>query len=169
MRCSPSPRLPATAQLALNVAPQTAASEDFARLLPAGRACERIVVEITEHAPIDDYDALAARLERLRRRGLRIAIDDPGAGFASLRHILRLSPDIIKTDMTLTRRIESDRAGRALTRALISFAAEIGATIVAEGIESEAEINALRELGVAYGQGYHLGRPAVPPSVPATS
>ena len=64
--------------------------------------------------------------------------------------------------MSLTRRIETDRAGRALTRALISFAAEIGATVVAEGIESEAEIVALRDLGVAYGQGYRLGRPVVP-------
>jgi EAL domain-containing protein (putative c-di-GMP-specific phosphodiesterase class I)/FixJ family two-component response regulator len=159
------PRLPAGTQLTLNLLPATAGSEDFARLLPTGRACERIVVEITEHTPIDDYEAFAPNLERLRRRGVRIAIDDAGAGFASLRHILRLSPDIIKADMTLTRRIETDRAERALTRALISFAAEIGATVVAEGIESEAEVTALRELGVAYGQGYHLGRPAVPSTI----
>jgi len=152
--------LPDGTQLTVNASPATAASDAFFAALPRGAGGERVVVEITEHAPIEDYDVLAPSIQRLRRRGVRIAIDDAGAGFASLRHILRLSPDIIKTDMTLTRRIETDRAERALTRALISFAAEIDATIVAEGIQSEAEIDALRELGVGYGQGFHLGRPA---------
>jgi EAL domain-containing protein (putative c-di-GMP-specific phosphodiesterase class I)/CheY-like chemotaxis protein len=153
------PELPEETQLSVNVSPSTAASDAFCALLPRGRASERIIVEITEHAPIDDYDDLAPRLQRLRRRGVRLAVDDAGAGFASLRHILQLTPDIIKTDMTLTRRIETDRAERALTRALISFAAEMDATIVAEGIQSESELDALRELGVEYGQGFHLGRP----------
>ena len=152
--------LPEGAQLSVNVSPTTAASDALFNALPKGRASERIVVEITEHAPIDDYDAFAPPIQRLRRRGVRLAVDDAGAGFASLRHILQLSPDIIKTDMTLTRRIETDRAERALTRALISFGAEIDATIVAEGIESEAEIEALSDLGVAFGQGFHLGRPS---------
>ncbi len=152
--------LPERAQLTVNVSPATAASDAFHAALPTGAESERIVVEITEHAPIEDYDVVARGIQRLRRRGVRIAIDDAGAGFASLRHILRLSPDIIKIDMTLTRRIETDRAERALTRALISFAAEIDATIVAEGVQSEAEIGALRDLGVGYGQGFHLGRPA---------
>src|SRR3954452_6155305 len=151
--------LPEPAQLTVNVSPATAGSEAFYAALPHGAASKRIVVEITEHAPIEDYDALAPSIRRLRRRGVSVAIDDAGAGFASLRHILRLSPDIIKIDMTLTRRIETDRAERALTRALISFAAEIDATIVAEGIESAAEIEAWTELGVTYGQGFHLGRP----------
>jgi EAL domain-containing protein (putative c-di-GMP-specific phosphodiesterase class I)/CheY-like chemotaxis protein len=153
------PLLPDAAQLTVNVSPATAASERFYEAMPSDGASGRIVVEITEHAPIDDYDALAPQIERLRRRGIRLAIDDAGAGFASLRHILRFNPDIIKTDMTLTRGIETDRAERALMRALISFAAEIDATLVAEGIESDAEIKALRELGVIYGQGFHLGRP----------
>ena len=152
--------LPAGTQLTVNVSPASAASDAFYAALPRGADSERIVVEITEHAPIEDYDLVAPSIQRLRRRGVKIAIDDAGAGFASLRHILRLSPDIIKIDMTLTRRIETDRAERALTRALISFAAEIDATIVAEGIQSEAEIVALRGLGVTYGQGFHLGRPA---------
>jgi EAL domain-containing protein (putative c-di-GMP-specific phosphodiesterase class I)/CheY-like chemotaxis protein len=154
------PALPDGTQLSVNVSPSTAASDAFRRLLPSDASSERIIVEITEHAPIDDYEGFAPRIERLRRRGVRLAVDDAGAGFASLRHILQLSPDIIKTDMTLTRRIETDRAERALTRALISFAAEMGATIVAEGIESEAEVRTLRDLGVTYGQGFHLGRPS---------
>ena len=153
------PQLPVDAFLTINVSPGTAASDALLMLLSpvVGR---RVIVEITEHAPIADYDAFAPRLERLRRREVRVAIDDAGAGFASLRHILRLAPDLIKLDMALTRQIATDRAERALTRALISFAGETDAVIVAEGIESEAEISALRELGVRYGQGFHLGRPA---------
>ena len=151
--------LPPTAYLSLNVSPETATTEELLALVPPAIG-RRVVLEITEHAPIDDYAAFAHDLERLRARGVRVAIDDTGAGFASLRHILRLAPDVIKIDMTLTRRIATDRAERALTRALISFAAETGATVVAEGIESAAEIAALAELGVPFGQGFHLGRPA---------
>lgn len=150
--------LPGDTYLSLNVSPETAVSGELSELVGPALG-PRLVLEITEHAPIDDYASFAADLEGLRARGVRIAIDDTGAGFASLRHILRLAPDIIKIDMTLTRRITTDRAERALTRALISFAAETGATVVAEGVESEAEIGALSELGVPCGQGYHLGRP----------
>lgn len=106
--------LPPAAFLALNVSPRTAASADFACALK-GVAPDRLVIEITEHAPIDDYDAITPGLGRLRARGVRLAIDYAGAGFASLRHILRLAPDIIKTDMTLTRNIFSSPAERALT------------------------------------------------------
>ena len=152
------PQLPLDAFLTINVSPATAVSDALLMLLSpvVGR---RVVVEVTEHAPIADYDDFAPRLERLRARGVRLAIDDAGAGFASLRHILRLAPELIKLDMALTRRIATDRAERALTRALISFAGETDAVIVAEGIESEAEIAALRELGVRFGQGFHVGRP----------
>jgi EAL domain-containing protein (putative c-di-GMP-specific phosphodiesterase class I) len=82
-----------------------------------------------------------------------------GAGFASLRHILRLEPDIIKLDISLIRDINIDTARRALARGLISFGSEIGATIVGEGVETESELEALIELGVCRGQGYFLGRP----------
>jgi len=151
--------LPRHAFLSLNVSPAAAASRELATAFD-GTDLRRIVIEITEHAPVDDYDALVPRLDDLRARGARLAIDDAGAGFASLRHILRLSPDIIKTDITLTRNIATSRAERALTTALISFAEEMGTTIVAEGIESQTDIEVLRELGVPLGQGYHLGRPA---------
>jgi EAL domain-containing protein (putative c-di-GMP-specific phosphodiesterase class I) len=84
-----------------------------------------------------------------------------------MRHILRLRPECIKLDIGITRGIDGDPIRRALASSLITFADEIGATIVAEGIESEDEVTALRELGVAYGQGYHLGRPAAPDRSPA--
>lgn len=103
--------------------------------------------------------ALVAALAPFRAAGGRLAVDDAGAGFASLRHILLLNPDIIKLDIALTRDIDTDVAKRSLATALIAFATETGATILAEGIETESELQTLRALGVRYGQGWHLGRP----------
>jgi EAL domain-containing protein (putative c-di-GMP-specific phosphodiesterase class I) len=96
----------------------------------------------------------------LRARGVRIAIDDAGAGFASLRHTLRLAPDIVKLDISITRDIDADRGRRALASAMISFADEMDMAIVAEGVETEAENAVLQELGVPFGQGYLFARPA---------
>ena len=156
-------RLPPDAYLSVNLSPETVPSPQLADLL-AGLPGERIVVEVTEHAPVDDYDTLNDALASLRALGCRLAIDDTGAGFASLRHILRLAPDIIKLDITLTRGLDSDRARRALATALISFANEIGATLVAEGVETQPEVDALRALGVGLGQGYFFARPGpLPP------
>ena len=90
-----------------------------------------------------------------------MAVDDAGAGYAGLRHILRLSPNLIKLDMELTQGIEGDRAKTALASAMIAFGSEIGAEIIAEGIETEGELKALQSLGVQRGQGYYLGRPAL--------
>lgn len=164
------PALPAGVALWVNVSPSVVTSASFGPALAAAPA-DRIVLEVTEHAPVDDYAALGSALRRLRSRGLRLAIDDAGAGFASLQHIVRLAPDGIKLDRTLTSHIETDRARRALTSALISFASETDATIVAEGIERRSEVEALRALGVTYGQGYFLGRPGAletpnPPAIP---
>lgn len=152
--------------VSLNVSPNTALHHD--RLIQALSPIphDRLVVEITEQAQVEDYDELNVALGHLREVGVRIAVDDAGAGYASLRHILRLEPDVIKLDKSLVRNVHRDRARRALATALISFAAEIGATIVAEGIESAEELDALRDLGVTFGQGYHLARPHRPPVAP---
>jgi EAL domain-containing protein (putative c-di-GMP-specific phosphodiesterase class I) len=117
------------------------------------------VAEVTEHARISDYGKLDRALAPLRRRGMRLAVDDAGAGFASLRHILRLNPDFIKLDRTLIDQIDRDRSKQALAAGLISFADKSGATIIAEGIERAAEVKTLVDLGVSYGQGYYLARP----------
>lgn len=146
--------------LALNVSPAVAADPRLAQLLGGG-SLSRLVLEITEHAPVHDYEALFQALLPLRQRGLRLAVDDAGAGYAGLRHILRLSPNLIKLDMELTQGIEGDRARTALASAMIAFASEIDAEIIAEGIETEGELSALKALGVQMGQGYHLGRPTL--------
>ncbi|HET7677550.1 MAG TPA: EAL domain-containing response regulator [Candidatus Limnocylindrales bacterium] len=151
-------RLPQSAYLSVNTSPDTIASGALWETLQAV-PLERIVVEITEHAPVTDYDLMIGQVESFRAAGGRLAIDDAGAGFASLRHILSLRPDLVKLDISLTRDIHLDRAKRALASGLISFAEEMGMAIVAEGIENAEEVAALRELGVSTGQGYFLGRP----------
>jgi EAL domain-containing protein (putative c-di-GMP-specific phosphodiesterase class I)/DNA-binding NarL/FixJ family response regulator len=165
------PALPDHVFLSVNVSPATLSTPEFRGLI-AGSDGARVVVEITEHARITDYDGLRSALDAVRELGVRVAIDDAGAGFASLRHILRLEPEFIKLDRTLIDGIESDRSLQALAAGLISFAERIDATIVAEGIERPAEVEKLAELGVRYGQGYFFARPAplpLPLLVGATS
>jgi EAL domain-containing protein (putative c-di-GMP-specific phosphodiesterase class I)/CheY-like chemotaxis protein len=153
------PRLPAEICLFLNASPATVAAAEFRRLLAAASP-ERVVVEITEHAPVANYERLNDALKQLRLLGVRLAIDDAGAGFASLQHILRLAPDFIKLDRSLIAGIEQGRSQQALASGLISFADKIGATIIAEGIERDGEVMALRSLGVSVAQGNFLARPA---------
>ncbi|MEO8422286.1 MAG: EAL domain-containing protein [Actinomycetota bacterium] len=150
-------RLPAGAYLSVNCSPRGAMSPRFAALVDGNAS--RMVVEITEHEAIEDYAVLAAALEALREHGIRVAIDDAGAGFASLRHTLLLRPDILKVDTSLTRNIDRDRAKRALTSALVSFGEEMGVAIVAEGIETREELDELVALGVPFGQGFYLAEP----------
>jgi EAL domain-containing protein (putative c-di-GMP-specific phosphodiesterase class I) len=152
------PDMPAGAYLSVNCSPRAAMSPELGKTL--GDHAPRMVVEITEHEAIEDYVSLATALDELRTLGVRIAIDDAGAGFASLRHTLLLRPDIVKVDISLTRDIDIDRAKRALTSALISFADEMGMAIIAEGIETQAELDTLVSLGVPFGQGFFLARPA---------
>jgi EAL domain-containing protein (putative c-di-GMP-specific phosphodiesterase class I) len=151
------PQVPEDAYLALNCSHRAAVSDELAALLAPH--ADRLVLEITEHEAIEDYDALVGALAPLRARGTRIAIDDAGAGFASLRHTLHIAPDIVKLDMSLTRGIDGDRTKRALAAAMVSFAEEVGFALVAEGIESREELDALRDLGVACGQGFFLAEP----------
>lgn len=144
--------------LSINASPSTVLSGGLEKAI-AGLPADRLVLEITEHAIVADYRELAEALVPMRERGLRLAVDDAGAGYASLQHIVRLKPDIIKLDMSLTRNIDTDQALRALANALIYFSREIGASMIAEGIETEDEYQMLKLLGVYGGQGYHLGRP----------
>jgi EAL domain-containing protein (putative c-di-GMP-specific phosphodiesterase class I) len=149
---------PAEVTLAINVSPTTALDPRFSDLLYD--VADRLVIEITEHAQVDDYDALETALAPLRQRGAQLAIDDVGAGFANLRHILRLAPDIVKLDLTLTQEIARDPARKALATSLVDFADGVGVSIAAEGISCDEDLELLRSLGVDYGQGFHLARPS---------
>ena len=151
-----SERLPAGAHLSLNASPELVLSGTLASLLST--VTRPIVVEITEHVAIEDYEGLRCELKRLGPT-VRVAVDDAGAGYASFRHILELAPDFVKIDINLVRGIDAEPARQALIAGMGYFAVKRGLRLVAEGIETQKEIEALRALAVPYGQSYLLGRP----------
>ena len=148
--------LPATAYLSLNVSPALIVSGDLAPLLAGSE--RPIALEITEHVLVEDYAELRAALTALGPH-VRLAVDDAGAGYASLRHILELAPNYVKLDIGLVRGIDKDPARQALIAGMTYFAVKRKVRLVAEGIETTAELKMLRELAIPYGQGYVLGRP----------
>lgn len=149
--------IPPEVGLSINASPPTIAASAFRRHL----GCEphRITVELTEHLDIDDVAGLRAALAPLAGAGCETAIDDFGSGFANLQHIIGVDPDWIKLDISITERIDEDSVTHALASSLVGFAADIDAGVIAEGIETEEELDALREIGVRFGQGFHLGMP----------
>ncbi|GAA3338449.1 hypothetical protein GCM10020358_18550 [Amorphoplanes nipponensis] len=150
--------MPAEAWMSANLSVEALLTPRVADTLLA-HAGRNIAVELTEHTQVHDYPSLITVTEQLRAAGILIAVDDAGAGFASLSHILQLRPDIIKLDITLTRGIDIDPVRMALARSLVGFAEDIGAMLIAEGIETLAEHEKLRSLGVRLGQGYFMARP----------
>jgi EAL domain-containing protein (putative c-di-GMP-specific phosphodiesterase class I) len=158
-------RLPASGYLSINVSPAAAAHPALFDLLSrTGVPCRRVVLEVTEHTDVADYGSLLTALAPLRALGCRIAVDDAGAGFASMSHILHLRPDIVKLDLSLVRGIHRDPARRALAEGMLLFVREIGACLVAEGIETVEDMAALVSVGLTHGQGYFLGRPRPVPA-----
>lgn len=150
--------VPGDFYVAVNCSPETVLGEGLEAALSA-LPPSRLLLEITEHAYVEDYDALVGRLAALRAQGLRIAIDDAGAGYASLHHILSLHPDIIKLDISLIRDIDTHPAKRAMAQALVDFGTQTGCHILAEGVETAGEMEVIRALGVDRVQGYFLSRP----------
>jgi EAL domain-containing protein (putative c-di-GMP-specific phosphodiesterase class I) len=145
--------------LSINASPITAMQPELLELLGVAGTEGRIVLELTEHSQVADWGELVGALDALRAFGVRTAVDDAGSGYAGLEQIVSLRPDIIKLDLLLTRGIDEDPVRRALAASLVTFSHDTGATIIAEGIETEGELEALRELGVPWGQGYFLARP----------
>lgn len=150
--------LPSDIYISLNVTPITVLEPGFADSLRA-YPLDRLVLEITEHTSVEDYQVIAQALEPLRQQGVKLAVDDAGAGYASFRHILQLKPDIIKLDRSLIQHIDSSSDHRTLATALVQFSQTVGSQVVAEGVETQAELSALRDLGVKLVQGFLLGRP----------
>jgi len=152
--------LPEELYVSINVSPATLASPQLLHAIEtSGIDPGRIVLELTEHEPIAEYARLQAAIQRLRDHGIRSAVDDAGAGYASFRHILRLSPDFIKLDRAIVNDIHADAGLRALTAAIVMFALEVNASIVAEGVENADELKILATLGIDAAQGYLIQRP----------
>ncbi|SFP70752.1 EAL domain, c-di-GMP-specific phosphodiesterase class I (or its enzymatically inactive variant) [Geodermatophilus dictyosporus] len=153
--------------VAMNVSPQTLLTPEFSALLHT-LPLPRILLELSEHDPVEDYDALTTALVPFRAAGMRLAIDDVGAGFSSLRHIVVTSPDVIKMDRSIVSGLHTDPVLAKLVESLVTFGHGCGVTVVAEGIETGEEAAALLDLGVDLGQGWYFGRPGPPEAlVPA--
>ena len=151
-------RLPKDAFISVNVSPETAGSEELRDVL-ASVDPSRVVLEITENAAAGDYEEVSEAVGALRAIGVRIALDDTGSGTVSFNSLFDVHADIIKIDIDVTHGIASDPMKQAMASALKSLADRLGAMSLAEGIETEEELNLLRGVGVQAGQGYFFGRP----------
>lgn len=149
--------LPASAWVSLNVSPALILAGLPLRSLLRGNR-RQVVLEVTEHAAIEDYEALRAAVADLGPR-TELAVDDAGAGFSSLRHILELKPAYVKLDRWLVAGLEADTARQAMIIGLQHFARTTGCQLVAEGVETLGELAALQGMGIGLGQGYLFGRP----------
>ena len=154
------PYRPAGTYLSLNLEPSSLGSAAFKDVLP--RDLSAILIEITEQELITDHARLIDELSALRDRGARIALDDTGAGYSGLRHVTLMRPDVIKLDRALVENLHADPGKLALLESFASFARRTSAQVCAEGIESDAELDALADIGVDLGQGFHLARPGPP-------
>lgn len=155
-------QLPGHLYAAVNVSPETCLDSRLGALIQ--QSCipvSRIVLELTEHHPVADYAPLAEALTPMRRAGLRVAVDDTGAGYSSMLHILQLAPEIIKIDKGIIAGIAGDPPRQALGVALAGFAASIGSVLIAEGLETRADLECVTRIGMTAGQGHLLSRPSV--------
>jgi EAL domain-containing protein (putative c-di-GMP-specific phosphodiesterase class I) len=157
--------LPPDVYVAVNVSPTTFASTALlGELRATAIRPDRLVLEVTEHSSIEDYGPMIEARMRLREHGIRLAVDDAGAGYASFRHIVALAPDIIKVDRTIVSGVDKDNARSALIGAVVMFARGSGATVVAEGVETSGELDCLIRLGVDTLQGHLTGMPTSAPA-----
>jgi EAL domain-containing protein (putative c-di-GMP-specific phosphodiesterase class I) len=154
--------LPPNCFLSVNVGPHHLAAPVVRAALEGYRTLQGVVVELTEHAPVADYERLAHDVAWLRERGAVLAVDDAGAGYASMRHVIALRPDFVKVDQAVVTRLDRDEAKAALVEMLGSFAGRLDAWLVAEGVEHELELVALQRLQVPLAQGFHLALPGEP-------
>lgn len=157
--------LPAGARLFLNTSSHTlrerlGAGPDFEEeVRAAGLACGDVVIEIAERQTRDDRGRIQEAVARLRKSGFAIAIDDMGAGNSSLQAIVDLEPEYMKFDVALVRGIDQSLIKRSLLETLVELSLKLGSRVVAEGIESEAELQTLVGMGVPLGQGNHIAPP----------
>ncbi len=160
--------------LFINVNPHVIADPRFregmtkCQLTAMGMPIEQLVLEITERSAIDSHQEFSAMLEHYRDQGFGLAMDDVGAGYSSLSLVCTMRPKFIKLDMSLMQDIHKDPFKQQLVKFTVNFARATEMRLIAEGIEKELDLLALIDLGVEYGQGYHLGKPATDLGLPST-
>ncbi len=151
---------PAGTELFVNLHPRDLLDEQlYDPRSPLGSVASRVILEVTERASLDNLGDVKALVRRLRDIGYRIAVDDLGAGYASLSAIAMIEPDVVKLDMTLIRSVDTLPTKQRLVRAMTSLSRELGAHVVAEGVETEAERDCLIDLGCDLLQGWLFARP----------
>src|SRR3954447_10315096 len=154
------PSLPPNTFLTVNVSPHLLGSAPVQHALATRPDLHRVVVELTEHTPVDDLAALRRQTDELRDRGALIALDDAGSGYSGLQQMAALRPQIVKLDRALVTDVDSDPVRTALAEMVGEFAGRIDAWLLAEGLETPGELAAFLRLGAPLGQGWVLGRPA---------
>ena len=154
-------RVPDGAYLSFNVGPAGILADGFSELLGSHAPVEGLVLEVTEHVSVAEYAALADVLQPFRSAGMRLAVDDVGAGYSSLRHVLRMAPDVMKIDRSLVNGISGDVALRTIVTGIVLLALDVGAETIAEGVETAADASALTDLGVDLVQGYLFAAPSI--------
>ncbi|WP_166486436.1 EAL domain-containing protein [Blastococcus saxobsidens] len=152
--------LPPNAFLTLNVSPHLLGTDVVQDALSSRADLHRVVVELTEHTPVDDLAALRRQTDALRERGARIALDDAGSGYSGLQQLAAVRPQLVKLDRALVAGIDGDPVRMTLAEMIGEFAGRIDARLLAEGVETPAELAAFARLGVPLAQGWLLGRPA---------
>jgi EAL domain-containing protein (putative c-di-GMP-specific phosphodiesterase class I) len=153
-------QLPSEGLMFVNLHPKDLADPAlFLASEPLSRIAQRVVLEITERSSLDKLDNVGERVAKLRRMGFRIAVDDLGAGYAGLTTFAQLEPEIVKLDMSLVRDVNTNPTKRKVVRSMTQLAREIGALVVAEGVESEEELDTVVNLGCDFVQGFYFARP----------
>ncbi len=164
-----SGRVPSNVKIFVNTLPATIRDPQF-----RGRALiefldraqvspDRIVLEITEKLVIENYSLFREDMAYFTDLGMSFAVDDVGAGYSGLESIARLKPNYLKIDIALVRDVHVSLVNREMVKAIMAMGNGIGAAVIAEGIHTDEEAQALREMGVDWGQGYLLARPESPP------
>lgn len=147
--------------LAVNVSPALLASGPVAALLKQAGNLDGLVLELTEHVPVDNLGALRRRIDALRDRGALLALDDTGAGWSGLRQVAELRPDIVKLDKSLVTDVDRDEVKQALVELVGQFVSRLGSRLLVEGVERFEELDTVARLGVPLAQGWLLGRPSL--------
>ncbi len=160
--------------LFLNVSPETLTHPSFknGQTLQFMHKLEldpaRVVIEITENQPTYDFEAMRTALLHYRAMGFKIAIDDLGAGFSSLRLWSELRPEYIKVDMHFVQGVDHDPVKLQFLKSIQQIAESCGTSVIAEGIETEGELKVVKDIGIALGQGYFIARPSPTPPLLAS-
>lgn len=157
--------LPRDAYLSVNMSPDGIADPRFAELMGQDHDLRDLVLEVTEHAPVEQYAGLLELLAPMRAAGLRLAVDDVGAGYASFRHVLHLRPDIVKIDRSLVSGIADDPARRTIAGNVVLLGLDLRAAVVAEGVDNPRDLAVLETIGADMAQGYLFAHPSADPAV----